>query len=68
MIYFQGTMDGSDGRDGVGFHRGKSGLQRADRQVMPGRYSWVMGEVTESATEKKPPVVLRTAGKGEKAR
>jgi len=28
---------GSDGRDGEFFRRGKSGLQRANRQVIPGR-------------------------------
>jgi hypothetical protein len=42
--------------------RGKSGLQRASRQVTPGRRN-----ATESATENKPPALLG-AGKGEKVR
>jgi len=42
---------------------GKSGLQRAGRQVTPGRC-----EPTESATENKPPMGLNATGKGEKVR
>ena len=38
--------------------RGKSGLQRAGRQVTPGRR-----KSTESATENIPPILI---GKGEK--
>ena len=41
------------------FFRGKSGLQRAGRQVTPGER-----ELTESATENIPPFI----GKGEKVR
>ena len=41
------------------YFRGKSGLQRAGRQVTPGRR-----ELTESATENIPPFF----GKGEKVR
>ena len=43
-------------------HRGKSGLQRAKRQVIPGRR-----EPTESAAENIPPV-NSFAGKGEMVR
>ena len=42
------------------YFRGKSGLHRAGRQVTPGRR-----ELTESATENKPPELL---GKGEMVR
>ena len=41
------------------YFRGKSGLQRAGRQVTPGKR-----ELTESATENIPPIF----GKGEKVR
>ena len=40
--------------------RGKSGLHRAGRQVIPGKR-----ELTESATENIPPIFF---GKGEKVR
>ena len=45
--------------------RGKSGLRRASRQVTPGDGSREAA-VTDSATEKTPPMVREDTGKGEK--
>ncbi len=45
------------------FRRGKSGLHRAECQVMPGGR-----ESTESAAERRPPMIYSRSGKGERVR